>query len=98
LLKSGNGVPKYATKAVHWFQQAADHGHAKAQLNLGVCYANGDGVGADKVRALMWFRLAARGGNERAAAYTNQLESMMPPADVEAANRLVDGWTCKSHR
>jgi hypothetical protein len=29
---------------VYWYQKAADQGHAKAQYNLGVMYANGKGV------------------------------------------------------
>ncbi|HQE88803.1 MAG TPA: tetratricopeptide repeat protein, partial [Verrucomicrobiota bacterium] len=32
---------------------------AKAQFNLGICYANGRGVAQDKAEAVKWFRKAA---------------------------------------
>ena len=40
----GKGVPQDFQKAAEWYQKAAEQGHAKAQFNLGVMYANGEGV------------------------------------------------------
>jgi TPR repeat protein len=45
---------------------AADRGHANAQYNLGVCYANGTGVTKDEREAIHWYRLAADQGSEDA--------------------------------
>ena len=44
-------------------RQAADQGDATAQNNLGVRYANGEGVLKDEAEAVSWFRLAAEQGN-----------------------------------
>jgi len=44
----------------------ADKGEAWAQFNLGVIYANGQGVPQDYVEAIKWYRLAAAQGNVNA--------------------------------
>ena len=36
--------------------KAAEQGDAKAQFNLGVRYANGEGVPKDASQAVTWFR------------------------------------------
>ncbi len=41
---------------------AAEQGDAQAQLNLGVCYWNGNGVAKDYAEAVKWFRKAAEQG------------------------------------
>ena len=41
---------------------AADCGLARAQNNLGVCYANGSDVTQDAEKAVEWYRLAAEQG------------------------------------
>jgi len=46
--------------------QLAEQGHAKAQFNLGCCYAKGDGVRQDKAEAVRWNRKAAEQGNAEA--------------------------------
>ena len=51
----------YAT-ALAGFQNYAEQGNATAQLNLGVMYANGEGVPKDDAEAVRWFRLAAEQG------------------------------------
>jgi len=53
-------------KDVKLFQKAADQGDADAQLKLGVCYVNGNGVSVDKGEAAKWFRKAADQGNAKA--------------------------------
>ena len=40
--------------------------HARAQYNLGVMYANGDGVPQDYAEAVKWYRLAAEQGHAKA--------------------------------
>jgi hypothetical protein len=56
------GKPNY-TEAAVWYRKAADQGHALAQFNLGVMYANGQGFNRDDAQAAMWFEKAARGGD-----------------------------------
>ena len=52
--------------AVKCFRQAAEQGHAEAQYNLGVCYANGCGMPKDLQQAIYWYTKAAEQGNEDA--------------------------------
>ena len=49
--------------AVYWYRKAAEQGHAGAQCNLGVCYANGQGVNKSMYEAVKWFRKAAEQGD-----------------------------------
>ena len=42
--------------------KAAEQGNANAQYNLGVMYANGDGVTKDAVKAVEWYQKAAAQG------------------------------------
>ncbi|MBC8001374.1 MAG: sel1 repeat family protein, partial [Opitutaceae bacterium] len=41
------------------YKAQAENGEAKAQSNLGVCYAKGEGVEKDYREAVKWFRKAA---------------------------------------
>jgi len=47
-------------------KQKAEQGDAWAQYNLGVCYANGDGVKKDFSEAVKWYRKAAEQGYAKA--------------------------------
>ena len=51
----------YAT-ALAGFQNYAEQGYAAAQSNLGVMYANGQGVPEDDAEAVRWVRRAAEQG------------------------------------
>ena len=53
-------------EAVAWFRKAAAQGHADAQYNLGVMYANGKGVPQDFAEAIAWYRKAAVQGHTAA--------------------------------
>ena len=46
--------------------QGRQQGHADAQYNLGVMYANGSGVPKDEVKAVEWYRKAAQQGHAHA--------------------------------
>ena len=48
------------------FSKAARDGNAKAQYNLGVMYANGEGVSQDYAEAARYYRLAAEQGDAKA--------------------------------
>jgi TPR repeat protein len=45
------------------YRKAADQGNARAQFNLGVLYANGQGVAQDYAEAARWYRKAADQGH-----------------------------------
>ena len=55
----------YATALREW-RPLAEQGHAKAQYNLGVMYANGEGVPEDDGQAVFWYRKAAEQGDAKA--------------------------------
>ena len=61
-------------KAVEWYRKAAEMGDASAQLNLGFCYDNGEGVEQDKKEAVKWYRKAAENGDEDAKKALERLE------------------------
>lgn len=46
-------------KALSLFRRLAEGGNAPAQYNLGILYANGDGVERNYAEAISWFRKAA---------------------------------------
>ena len=52
----------FATALIEW-KPLAEQGDADAQYNLGVMYANGEGVIEDDKEAVKWYRLAAEQGN-----------------------------------
>lgn len=51
-------------EAARLYRIAADAGHAPAQCQLGLCYANGRGVPQDCCEAARLFRIAADQGND----------------------------------
>ena len=51
----------YAAAVQEW-RPLAEQGEARAQNNLGVMYANGDGVLQDAAEAVRWYRMAAEQG------------------------------------
>ena len=53
---------------------AAEQGYAPAQYNLGVMYANGEGVAKNDEQAVKWYRKAAEQGDEDAKKLLEKLE------------------------
>ena len=51
-------------EAFSWFEQAALAGYAAAQCNLGICYANGQGVKPDYNASFNWYVKAANAGDK----------------------------------
>ena len=54
------------TQAVEWYRKAAAKDYAAAMYNLGVMYANGQGVAQSDAQAIEWYGKAARAGHEKA--------------------------------
>ena len=52
--------------ALRLWRPLAEQGRADAQFNLGVIYANGQGVPQDYAAAVKWYRLAAEQGDAKA--------------------------------
>lgn len=71
--------------AAGWFYRSAEQGYADAQFNLGLLYANGEGVELDASKAAELFKQAAEQGNVDAQ---NNLAAMYFTG--EGVNRDVD--------
>jgi len=57
-------LEKNNTKAVEWWEKAAQQGHAIAQYNVGRCYRNGWGVAKiDEKKGAEWIEKAAAQGH-----------------------------------
>ena len=52
--------------AVKWFTKSAEKGNVMAQLYLGDCYHNGEGVNRDEKEAAKWYTKSAEKGNAKA--------------------------------
>jgi len=63
---------KKSTVAQKYFyaKRAAERGNARAQFDLGLMYANGDGVEKNEALALMWFNRAAQNNFSKALNVT----------------------------
>lgn len=57
------GAQQDYPKALSWYRKAADQGHAGAQFNVGIFYANGQAVTRDIAAAAGWWRSAATQGH-----------------------------------
>ena len=64
-LKDGLSACDYA-KTLQNFKLRAKQEYAHAQFNLGMMYANGQGVAQDDKAAAKWYRLAAEQGDSKA--------------------------------
>ncbi|MCX6861247.1 MAG: tetratricopeptide repeat protein [Verrucomicrobia bacterium] len=84
--QTGIGIAQDATEAVRWFTLAAEHRFPRAWANLAICHANGYGVPKDVVESYAWWNLAST-EMERAARSRDDLERLMSPAQVSAAQR-----------
>jgi len=58
------GEAKNFEGAFKWATIASEQGHAKAQVHLGLLYAEGKGVSNSAEAALKWFTLAAEQGDK----------------------------------
>ena len=88
-------MPQDYAQAVKWYRKAADQGHAKAQYNLALMYANGYGVPQDYVSAHMWWNLAAAKGDENAKRNRDIVAERMAPEQIAEAQRLAREWKPK---
>ena len=86
--------PEDDVEAVRWYRLAAEQGDAAAQFNLGVKYAQGDGVPKDAVHAYAWLSIAAAQGNTNAKEAKELVTKLMTQAQItEAQKRSREYWT-----
>jgi uncharacterized protein len=50
-------------EAIEWYKKAVQLGSLDAATNIGLMYADGNGVPKDPAQAIIWFRRAATGGD-----------------------------------
>jgi TPR repeat protein len=68
MIDEGRGTRKDQGEALDWYRRAADAGNARAQLMLGLGYAEGIGsLHEDDKEAARWFQKAAEQGEPLAA-------------------------------
>ena len=78
-----------------WYRKAADQGNAPAQVNLGLMYANGQGVAKDEVEAYKWWLLAGAQGDEFAKKKIPLIERDLTAAQRAEGKRLAREWKSK---
>ena len=72
---SGGDFMQDYSQAVKWYLKSAEQGHIEAQVQLGICYANGLGVDKDENKAYYWWQKAAEQGHESAIYFMKSKES-----------------------
>ena len=60
------GTKKNLKEAFNWYRRSGEQGDPAGQLELGLCYQHGCGVGNDLVKAKFWIKKAALNGNDEA--------------------------------
>ncbi len=81
-------------QAAQWFRKSAEQGSAQAQSNLGVMYADGDGVDKNMDEAIKWLKKAAEQGY---AEYQHNLGVMyVSGEDIDQNFDEAFKWLSKS--
>ena len=86
------GLATNYMEAVNWIRKAAEQHYARALVNLGRCYENGQGVAKDAVEAYKWDLLAAAQGDTKAKRNATMLELMLSPEQIAEGNRRAQDW------
>ena len=80
--------------ALRGFRSYVEQSDASAQLNLGVMYANGQGVPEDTMNAYAWFSIAAARGNTSAKEFKELVTRTDGPVPdrrgTETFSRVLD--------
>ena len=92
MYKYGTGVNEDSSQAVYWYKKAAEQGNTKAQINLAVMYASGEGILENFVLAYKWANLAAALGNENAREMKNEVKKRMTRTQIAEAQQLSLEW------
>ena len=65
-LYRGVDGPRNRARATFYYKNAAELGHIQAMNDIGVAYADGDGIHRDDTQAMRWFKESAQLGNSEA--------------------------------
>jgi len=84
------GVKRDLVAAAVWYGKAAEQQHAGAQCGLGLCYANGAGVGQNLELAVTFYRKATDAGH--ASAQSHLASSYATGKGVEQNDALAVPW------
>jgi hypothetical protein len=82
-------TPEIGPESLERFCKAAEQGDEDAQYNLGVMYAEGQGVPRNDVAAYAWMNLAAAGGHKEAKVQRDRLETRMTRGEIAEAQRIA---------
>lgn len=96
LHRKGTGVLQNFKEALRLNLSAAESGHAPAQFNLALAYANGVGTFRDPVKAHMWFNIAAANGYPNAAESRDRLAGSMAAAEITRAQQRAQNCLDKN--
>jgi localization factor PodJL len=88
---AANAQPEIS-KAVTWFQQAAERGVLDSQFNLGVLYQEGSGVAKSQVDAYVWYSIAGAQGDPMAVQRAEVLAREMSDAQIEQGKSRVKAY------
>ena len=72
--------------ALRYCRQLALHGHAKAQLKLGMIYADGRGINKDYQAAYVWLTLAVQSGIEQAKVLRDSIARLLSKSELVTAH------------
>ena len=78
--------------AFGWYNRSAKQGHVPAQVNLGVLYAKGRGVGKNLRQAWFWWRLAANAGNQTANDYLLKVSVQLSAEELLELEAKTQVW------
>lgn len=81
--------PKNYVQAKNWYTKSATQGHAKAQNNLAILYASGNGTGKDYKIAYMWFNISLANGYDEAIKGKYALQIKMSKNDRIVAQKMA---------
>ncbi|MCH7806189.1 MAG: sel1 repeat family protein [Proteobacteria bacterium] len=80
-----------ASKAVHWYYQAAKQGNGTAQLKLAQMYGMGEGISNDLVLCLVWSELAKQNGT-KGEEIKEYCKKSSTPEQLNEAQELITEW------
>jgi uncharacterized protein len=80
------------SKAIEWFQRAADQGHPLALRALGSAYWGGRGVEQNYARAYFWYELALAMGDQESKSKLEGLATQMTQRQVTDARQQAEAW------
>ncbi len=85
-------MPQDYKQAVAWYREAAAQGDAGAQANLGVMYANGEGVPQNYVQAYAWFSVAAANGENSVVKLRDRAAALLTPSLLAEGQALANRY------